>query len=53
MTFKVRLTRVAGTDLDRLLDFLVEWELAHYGDNPDLPEQAMSALRAGSARLKS
>ena len=53
MTFKVRLTRDAEADLDRLFDFLVERELARFGGNLDLPEQAMGALRAGIATLKS
>jgi len=46
VTFKVRLTRDAEADLDRLFDFLVEGELAHDGGDLDLPEQAMTALRA-------
>ena len=53
MTFKVRLTRDAEADLDRLFDFLVERELARDGGDLDLPEQAMTALRAGIATLKS
>ena len=53
MTFKVRLTRDAEADLDRLFDFLVERELARDGGDLDLPEQAMTALRAGNATLKS
>jgi plasmid stabilization system protein ParE len=53
VTFKVRLTRDAEADLDRLFDFLVERELARDGDDLDLPEQAMTALRAGVATLKS
>ena len=53
VTFKVRLTRDAGADLDRLFDFLVERELARDGGDLDLPEQAMTALRAGNATLKS
>ena len=53
MTFKVRLTRDAEADLDRLFDFLVERELARDGGDLDLPEQAMTALRSGIATLKS
>ena len=52
MTFKVRLTRDAESDLERLFDFLVERELARDGDLY-LPDQAMVALRAGIATLKS
>ena len=53
MTFKVRLTRDAEADIDRLFDFLVERELTRDGGDLDLPEQAMTALRAGIATLKS
>ena len=53
MTFKVRLTRDAEADLERLFDFLVERELARDGGDLYLPEQAMAALRAGIATLKS
>ena len=53
MTFKIRLTRDAEADLDRLFDFFVERELARDGGDLDLPEQAMTALRAGIATLKS
>ena len=53
MTFRVRLTRDAESDLDRLFDFLVERELARDGGDLDLPEQAMVALHAGIATLKS
>ena len=53
MKFRVRLTRDAESDLDRLFDFLVERELARDGGDLDLPEQAMVALHAGIATLKS
>ena len=53
MTFKVRLTRDAQADLDRLFDFLVERELTRNGGDVDLPEQAIAAVRAGIATLKS
>ena len=53
MTFKVRLTRDAESDLERLFDFLVERELARESGDLYLPEQAMVALRAGIATLKS
>ena len=53
MIFKIRLTRDAEADLDRLFDFFVERELARDGGDLDLPEQAMTALRAGIATLKS
>ena len=53
MTFKVRLTRDAESDLERLFDFLVERELARDGGDLHLAEQAAAALRAGIATLKS
>ena len=53
MTFKVRLTRDAESDLERLFDLLVERELARDGSDLHLPEQAMVALRAGIATLQS
>jgi plasmid stabilization system protein ParE len=53
VTFKVRLTRDAESDLDRLFDLLVERELARDGGDLNLPEQAVFALRAGMATLKS
>ena len=53
MTFKIRLTRDAESDLERLFDFLVERELACDGGDLHLPEQAMVALRAGIATLQS
>ena len=53
MTFRVRLTRDAEADLDRLLDFLLDRELARDGGDLTLPTQANSALRSGIATLKS
>lgn len=52
MTFKVRLTRDAEADLDRLFDFLLERELSRDGGDLSLPNQAIAALRAGIATLK-
>ncbi len=52
MSFRVRLTRDAEADLDRLFDFVLERELARDGGDLTLPEQAMAALRAGVATLK-
>lgn len=51
MNFKVRLTRGAEQDLDRLFDLILERELARDG-NLALPEQAMAALLAGIATLR-
>ena len=53
MSFKVRLTRDAKADLDRLFDFVIERELAREGGDLTLAEQAVAALRAGIATLKS
>lgn len=53
MTFRVRLTRDAESDLERLFDFLVQRELAREGGNLYLPERAMVELRAGIATLQS
>ena len=52
MSFKVRLTRDAEADLDRLFDFVLERELARDGGDLTLPEQAIAALRAGIGTLK-
>ena len=51
MSFKVRLTRGAEPDLDRLFDFLLERELTREGGDMTLPEQAIASLRAGIASL--
>ena len=53
MSFRVRLTRDAEADLDRLFDFVIERELAREGGDLTLAEQAVAALRAGIATLKS
>jgi len=52
VSFKVRLTRDAEADLDRLFEFMLERELARDGGDLTLPEQALAALRAGFATLK-
>lgn len=52
MSFKVRLTRDAEADLDRLFDFVLERELACDDGDLDLPARAITALRAGIATLK-
>jgi len=53
VSFRVRLTRDAEADLDRLFDFVIERELARDGGDLTLAEQAVAALRAGMATLKS
>ncbi len=52
MSFRVRLTREAGADLDRLYDFVLERELERDGGNLALAEQALAAIRAGIATLE-
>ena len=52
MSFRVRLTREAEADLDRLFDFVLDRELARDGSDLSLAEQALSAIRAGFATLK-
>ena len=52
MSFKVRLTRGAEADLERLFDFVLECELARDGEGLTLPKQALAALRAGIATLR-
>lgn len=52
MNFRVRFTREAEADLDRLFDLVLERELARDGGSLTLPEQALLAIRAGVATLK-
>lgn len=52
MSFRVRLTRDAEADIDRLFDHILERELARDGGDLNLPEQAIAALRSGIATLK-
>lgn len=51
MSFRVRLTRGAEGDLERLFNFVVERELARDGGSLALAEQALAAMRAGIATL--
>ena len=52
MTFRVRFTRAAEVDLERLFEFVLERELARGAGNLQLVEQAIVAIRAGFATLK-
>ena len=52
MIFRVRLTRAAEADLERLFDFVLERELGRTGGNLELADQALIAIRAGIATLK-
>ena len=53
MTFQVRLTRKAEADLERMFDFVLERELSRDDGDLELAEQALAAIRAGIATLKS
>ena len=53
MNFRVRLTRDAEADLLRLFDFIVERELGRPGGDLELAEQALAAISAGIATLRS
>jgi plasmid stabilization system protein ParE len=52
VSFKVRLTREAQADLDRLFDFVLARELARDGGDLSLPETALAAVRTGIATLR-
>ena len=52
MSFRVRLTREAEAALERLFDFVLERELERAGGDLELAEQAIVAVRAGFATLK-
>lgn len=53
MTFRVRLTRDAEADVERLFDFVLERELARDGGDLALAADALAAIRAGIATLRS
>jgi plasmid stabilization system protein ParE len=53
VTFQVRLTRDADDDIERLFDFIVERELSRPAGDWQLAEQAIAAIRAGIATLRS
>jgi plasmid stabilization system protein ParE len=52
VNFRVRLTREAEADLERLFDFVLERELGRTSADLELAEQALVAIRAGVATLK-
>ncbi|MEO8311306.1 MAG: type II toxin-antitoxin system RelE/ParE family toxin [Caldimonas sp.] len=52
MSFRVRLTREAQADLERLFDFALERELSREGGDLALAEQALDGIRAGLATLQ-
>jgi len=53
MSYRVRLTREAEADLDRLFDFVLERELARHGGDLELANQAIAAIRSAIETLKS
>lgn len=52
MSFRVRFTREAQADLERLFDFVLERELVRDSGDLALAERALLAIRAGVATLK-
>ena len=52
MSFRVRFTREAQADLERLFEFVLERELARDSGDLALAERALLAIRAGVATLK-
>lgn len=53
MSFRLRLTRAAQQDLERLFDLVLQRELARDGGDLVLAERALEAIRAGLATLGS
>lgn len=51
MTFRVRLTREAADDLERLFDFVLERELQRHDGDLEIAERALQAVQAGLASL--
>lgn len=52
MSFRVRLTREAEADVERLFDFVLQRELERDGGDLSLAEQVVAAIPAGFATLK-
>ena len=52
MTFRVRLTREAQDDLERLFDYVLERKQVRPGGDLQLAERALAAIRAGAETLK-
>lgn len=50
---RVRLTRQADADLQRLFDFIIERELASPSGDLEIAERALAAIRAGIDTLRS
>ncbi|HJV62826.1 MAG TPA: type II toxin-antitoxin system RelE/ParE family toxin [Albitalea sp.] len=52
MSFRVRLTREAEDDLERLFDFVLERELTRAAGDLTVAEQVIAAIQAGIATLR-
>ena len=52
MTYRVRLTRQAQADLQRLFDFIIERELASSTGDLEIAERALNSIRAGFDTLR-
>jgi len=51
--YRVRLTRAAEADLERLFDFVLERELERDSGDPELATRALDAIKSGIATLRS
>lgn len=52
MSYRVRLSKSAEQDLDRLFDFLIERELTRAAGDLALADVALASIRAGFATLE-
>lgn len=52
MNFRVRLTREAAEDLERLFDFVLERELQRNDGDLELAERALQAVKDGISSLR-
>ena len=52
MSFRVRLTREAAEDLERLFDFVLDRELQRNDGEVDLAERALQAIKDGISSLR-
>jgi plasmid stabilization system protein ParE len=52
VTYRVRLTRQAQVDLQRVFNFIIERELASSTGDLEITERALTAIRAGFDTLR-
>ncbi|MDO9197343.1 type II toxin-antitoxin system RelE/ParE family toxin [Rhodoferax sp.] len=52
MTFRVRLTREAAEDVERLFDFVLQRELQRNDGDFELADKALQAIKDGIASLR-